>query len=278
MMRVDLHAHTTASDGQLTPVALVKLAVEIGLEAIAITDHDTTDGVATAQAAAPAGFRVIPGVELSAEDANGDVHMLGYYLDTEHEVFQRRLEEFRIRRYHRAQAMVDKLATLGVHLDWERVEAQANGGAIGRPHIARAMMEAGYVASVKEAFDRYISNDGPGYVSRQRLSPEESIEMIHMAGGVAVLAHPVFVADYAAMIERLRPAGLDGIEVVYPNHTPELETELRAIAQRDGLLISGGSDFHGLNIPGKAMLGSVNAPPGSLEALEARAARYKSTA
>ncbi len=275
MTQADLHAHTTASDGQLTPVALVELAREIGLETIAITDHDTTAGITAAQAAAPPGFRVIPGVELSAEDANGDVHMLGYHLDITHEVFQRRLEEFRIRRYHRAQAMVDKLATLGIQLDWQRVEAQADGGAIGRPHIARAMMEAGYVASVKEAFERYISNDGPGYVSRQRLSPEESIEMIHMAGGVAVLAHPIFVADYAVMIERLRPAGLDGIEVAYPNHSPELEAELREIAQRHGLLITGGSDFHGPNIPGKAMLGSVHAPSGSLEPLEARAAFYQ---
>lgn len=275
MIHADLHAHTTASDGQLTPVALVELAQQIGLDTIAITDHDTTAAIAEAQAAVPAGFRVIPGVELSAEDANGDVHMLGYNLDIHHEAFQHSLEEFRIRRYYRAQAIVDKLAALGVRLDWQRVEAQADGGAIGRPHIARAMIEAGYVASVKEAFERYIDNDKPAYVSRKRLSPEESIEMIHMAGGAAVLAHPVFVADYAAMIDRLLPVGLDGIEVVYPNHTPALEAELREIAQRHGLLITGGSDFHGLNIPGKAMLGSVTPPEGSIEALQARAEVYK---
>lgn len=274
MTRADLHTHTTASDGQLTAVELVALAKQVGLSALGITDHDTTGGIVAARQAAGETLRIIPGVELSAEDASGDVHMLGYFLDIENPGFQRELEQFRVRRYFRAQVMVEKLAALGMPLAWAQVEAFANGGAIGRPHIARALHEAGYVSSVKEAFDRYIANDGPAYVARKRLSPEEAIELIHSAGGAAVLAHPVFLADYRAMVLRLLPAGLDGLEVVYPKHAPKLEGELRALARRYNLVMTGGSDFHGLNFPGKAMLGSVEPPAEAIEGLQARASQY----
>ncbi|MBZ0293430.1 MAG: PHP domain-containing protein [Anaerolineae bacterium] len=271
---LDLHTHTTASDGQLTPAQLVELAREIGLDTIAITDHDTTSGIIQAQEAAPSGFEVIAGIELSAEDAGGDVHMLGYCIDLDNAIFQTALEEFRSRRYFRAQKIAEKLAALELPVEWDRIEAIAEGGAIGRPHIARAMMEAGYVTSVKEAFERFLENGGPAYVARKRLSPEESVELIHIAGGAAVLAHPVYVKDHRAMIDRLLPVGLDGIEVVYPDHPPALQAELRAIAQAHDLIMTGGSDFHGLNLPGKAMLGSVTPPADAVQALKARAADY----
>lgn len=269
---LDLHTHTTASDGQLTPQALVELAQTIGLDTIAITDHDTTAGIAPAQEAAPPGFTVIPGIELSAEDAGGDVHMLGYCINPNHLTFQNALADFRSRRYFRAQKIVEKLDTLGLPLQWSRIEAIAQGGAIGRPHVARAMMEAGYVGSIKEAFERYLENGGSAYVARKRLSPEEAVGLIHTAGGVAVLAHPVHVHDYRAMIDRLLPVGLDGVEVVYPDHPPALQAELQAIAEAHNLVMTGGSDFHGLNLPGKAMLGSVTPPADAVAALKARTA------
>lgn len=267
----DLHTHTTASDGQLTPAALVALARSLGISTLGITDHDTTGGLVEAQSAAQAaGLTVIPGVELSAEDNGGDVHMLGYYIDIHNQPFQAALEDFRSRRYFRGQKIAEKLGTLGLPLEWEQVENIAEGGAIGRPHIARAMMQAGYVGSVKEAFERYLHNGGPAYVSRSRLSPEEAVELIHTAGGAAVLAHPVHVHDYRAMLDRLIPIGLDGVEVVYPDHSPTLEAELRDIAQRHDLIMTGGSDFHGINIPGKAMLGSVTPPEDAVPRLHAR--------
>lgn len=274
MTSFDLHAHTTASDGQLTPTELVNLAQQIGLRVIGVTDHDTTGGVEEAQQAAGSALEVIPGVELSAEDEAGDVHTLGYFIDIHIASFQEKLERFRAGRYYRGQEIVKKLAALGMPLEWARIEAIANGGAIGRPHIARAMVEAHYVSSIQEAFDRYIDNDGPAYVPRTRLSPEEAIALIHEAGGAAVLAHPGLLDDYEAMIERLVPAGLDGVEVVYPRHSTEVEVRTRLLADRYGLVMTGGSDFHGLNIVGKAMLGSVSPPPESVEALRERAKQY----
>jgi predicted metal-dependent phosphoesterase TrpH len=271
MTRADLHAHTTASDGQQTPTALVQLAQQIGLQAVAITDHDTTGGVEEAQTAAPPGLRVIPGVELSAEDVHGDVHMLGYFIDIHQPVFQQSLEDFRVRRFYRAQAIVDKLAGMGMPLDWSQIEAQVAGGAVGRGHIARAMVAAGYVAAVPDAFERYLYPGGPAYVARKRLSPEESIELIHLAGGAAVLAHPVLVADYAGLLPRLVAAGLDGVETAYPLHSAQAEAELREIARRHDLVMTGGSDFHGIDVPGKAMLGATLAPPGAIDGLRQRA-------
>jgi 3',5'-nucleoside bisphosphate phosphatase len=274
MTQLDLHTHTTASDGQQTPSEVVALAKQAGLKILAITDHDTTEGIEEAQAVAKQSLMVIPGVELSAEDDAGDVHTLGYFIDIHNAHFQSELKRFRAGRHFRGHEIVEKLAEMNMPLAWERIEAQAKGGAIGRPHIARAMVEAGYVKSTQEAFDLYISNDGPAYVPRTRLSPEEAIAMIHSAGGVAVLAHPGLLADYHAMIERLVPAGLDGVEVVYPKHNVETETSLRIQAQNHGLIMTGGSDFHGLTAVGKAMIGSVNPPEEAVNALRERAKYY----
>jgi 3',5'-nucleoside bisphosphate phosphatase len=274
MTQLDLHSHTTASDGQLSPAELVALARQIGLTTLGITDHDTTDGVEPAHEAAGDTLVIIPGVELSAEDEAGDVHTLGYFIDIHNKTFQEKLEWFRAGRYYRGQEIVKKLAALGMLLDWSRIEAIADGGSIGRPHIARAMLEAGYVKSIQDAFDKYIDNDGPAYVARSRLSPEEAVEMIHEAGGAAVLAHPGLLDDYETMIERLVPVGLDGVEVVYPKHSNEVELRTRLLANRHGLIVTGGSDFHGLNLPGKAMLGSVNPPVEAVDALRERAKKY----
>jgi predicted metal-dependent phosphoesterase TrpH len=273
--RVDLHLHTTASDGQLSPTALIRLASEQGLHVIAITDHDTTNGIEEAQRAAQGSPVVIPGIELSAEDAEGDVHTLGYFINIHDPVFQERLAQFRDDRLHRARRIVEKLDALGLPVDWARVKTIAGTGAVGRAHIARAMVEARYVVTVKEAFDRYLHVGGPAYVARQRLSPQEAIALIHRAGGVAVLAHPGLVPHYESLlVERLVPAGLDGIEVVHPDNPPQVEQRARELAQQYGLIMTGGSDFHDLAWvaeTGEAMIGSVTPPEGCVEALRARA-------
>ena len=276
-MRLDLHLHTNASDGQYTPAELIELARQF--DVIAITDHDTTEGVEPAQIVARqyGAPRVIPGVELSAEDDAGDVHVLGYYIDIYNVALQERLTHFRDTRYQRGKLMLDKLAALGMPLDWERVVAIAEGGAIGRPHIARALLEAGYVESVRDAFDRYIGNDGPAYVARARLSPEESVQLIHHAGGAAVLAHPGLLADYRAMILRLIAVGLDGVEVVHPSNNEAVRLDLRGIAVASSLVMTGGSDFHGPNIKPDISLGMVSPPEGAVEALELAAKRYASS-
>lgn len=273
-MRADLHLHTNASDGQYRPAELVELARKFDI--IAITDHDTTDGVEEAQqtAARYGAPIVIPGIELSAEDADGDVHMLGYYVDIHDGRFQEALARFRANRYQRGQRMVEKLAALNMPLDWNRVVEIADGGAIGRPHVARALLQAGYVESVKDAFDRFIGNDRPAYVARTRLTPEEAIALIHSAGGAAVLAHPGLLHDYRSMLRRLIPAGLDGVEVNHPSNDEAVRLDLRGMATANKLIMTGGSDFHGPKVKPDTTLGMVSPPDGAVEALKRAAARY----
>jgi len=274
MLRAELHAHTNASDGQYAPAELVALALEQNLDLLAITDHDTTAGIAPARLAANGRLIILPGIELSAEDAGEDTHMLGYDFDPGDAELQTALADFRARRDARAREMVERLNALGVPVRWERVEALAAGGAVGRPHVARAMVEAGAVESVREAFDQYLHHGGPAYVARQRLSPEEAIALIHRAGGAAVLAHPGLLADWRAMIERLVPAGLDGVEVAHPKNDADVRLELRGLAARYGLIMTGGSDFHGRAVS-DALLGSITPPTGAVEGITERAARWK---
>jgi predicted metal-dependent phosphoesterase TrpH len=272
-MRIDLHLHTSASDGQYPPAELVSQAHRHGLDVIAVTDHDTTEGFEEAQEASlkMGSPLVIPGIELSAEESGGDVHVLGYYVDLTSSGFQHKIAHFREERYSRGQRIVERLAGLGMPLDWERVLQIAEGGAIGRPHIARAMVEAGYVDSVRDAFDRFLYNGGPAYAARPRLTPEEAVALIHGAAGVAVLAHPGLLPDYETMVRRLVPAGLDGVEVVHPSNSENVRLNLRGLAQTFGLIMTGGSDFHGPSIKEGVMMGAVTPPEGCVAALQARA-------
>ena len=274
-MRIDLHLHTIASDGQHTPAELVQLVRQHRLDVIAITDHDTTAGIAEGLAAAHGAPIIINGIELSAEDEQGDIHMLGYYFDRENAGLQARLNYFRDERENRGKKIVDKLTSIGVPITWDRVQSIAGDASIGRPHIARAMMEAGHVSSVREAFDRYLYNGGPGYVARYRLSPEEAIELIHSAGGVAVMAHPGLVDDYRAVIERLVPAGLDGVEVAHPDNNQTVRENLRGLATQHGLIITGGSDFHGEVINATTVPGCTNPPTEAVAQLAERSKRYQ---
>jgi 3',5'-nucleoside bisphosphate phosphatase len=259
VLRADLHLHTTASDGQLRPAELVQLARKNHLNTIAITDHDTTDGLREAQQAADGSPVIIPGIELSAEENEVDVHMLGYYVPTDEGDFQAALRRFRDDRLSRGQGMVEKLAALGKPVRWERVLELANGGSVGRPHVARALVEAGHVESVNAAFDLYLRHGGPAYVSRKRMSPEEAIKLIHDAGGVAVMAHPGLVADYLPMFERLVEAGLDGVEYNHPRNPATVKENVRAVALKHHLIMTGGSDFHRPNDPIGAYLAPVEA-------------------
>lgn len=257
--RVDLHTHTTASDGLFSPTDVVRLALEQDLAAIAIVDHDTTAGIAEAQEAAfGTGLEVVPGVELSAEGEWGDFHILGLYVNLQNGPLQKRLETLREGRVARAVRMLERLAALGVPLEWEDVAGLAGKAAVGRMHIARALVQRGYVANIGEAFQRYIGWGGPAYVPRARLSPAEAIHLIREAGGVAVLAHPA-ASGVVAHIPMLVSLGLQGIEVYYPEHSPEDVNALLGIARCYRLLITGGSDFHGEPGAG-ALLGSLDVP------------------
>jgi hypothetical protein len=284
MTLIDLHMHTTASDGQLTPKQIIELARKRGLSIIAITDHDTTDGIDDALAAAHDGLSsgvptILTGIELSAEDESGDVHMLGYLLDRHDAALQAHLRQFRQDRAARGYRIVEKLNAMGIAIAWERVQAFAAAGgkpgAIGRPHIARAMVEAGYAQDIRDAFARYLHNDAPAYVARERLSPEQAVDLIHKAGGVAVLAHPGMLSDHVGMVQRLIPAGLDGVEVVHPGNTENHRLDLRGLASRYGLIETGGSDFHGVSDDGTVSLGMFNPPPEAVQKMYERAARYQ---
>jgi len=260
---IDLHIHSTASDGRLSPEEIVSRSAELGLKVIALTDHDTVDGVPSALQAAKAfpGLRVIPGVEISTDLADGEAHVLGYFIDYTSRELGAALEMFRNSRQGRARGMVAKLGDLGMDIDYERVRELAGEGSIGRPHIARAMMEKGYIATFEEAFDKYIGHSGPAYVPREKLTPEEAVQLILRSHGLPVLAHPFTVNDPEDMLKKLKKVGLIGVEVYYKDNTPEQTTATLELADRYGLIATGGTDYHGIGNSGEVMMGGVEVPP-----------------
>jgi len=271
--KVDLHIHSTTSDGQLTPADIIQEAAERGLTFIALADHDTVDGIASAQAAAQAfpGLKVIPCVEISTDTPQGEVHILGYFIDyTDHEL-KAALDSFRNSRLGRAQGMVAKLENLGIHIDWQRVQQLAGGSSIGRPHIAQAMLEKGYIASIKQAFTDYLGHDRPAYVEREKMTPAEAVELILKAKGLPVLAHPLTFNDPEAMIAELKAAGLVGIEAYYNGYTAEEINRLVGLADRHNLIATGGSDYHGLDPTTETTIGGADVPMESVERLIALA-------
>jgi len=272
-MRADLHVHTNASDGRLDPQEVVRLAVEIGLNAIAITDHDTVGGIAAALETARAftSFIVIPGVEINTDVPDGEVHILGYFLDYTDERLESTLQKLRNARWVRAQEMVTKLSKLGMNIEWSRVEELARGKAICRPHIAQALLEKGYISCEKEAFDKYIGHGGPAYVERYKLSPVEAVKLIIMARGLPVLAHPADINELDHLIRELKEAGLVGIEVYYRDYDSATINRLLDIANRYSLIATGGTDYHGFNDGIEVMMGTTVTPPQSLNQLFALA-------
>lgn len=238
--------HSTASDGTLHVDDLMKLAASVGLKTLALTDHDTTAALDRAQEVGQAlGMEIIPGVELSAEYLGKEVHVLGYFIEYDDPAFQARLEKFRYNRYGRAQTILKKLADLGLPLEWERLLQIAGDAAPQRPHIAEALKERGYISTIQEAFDRYIGNNGPAYVSTDKLTPEEAIDVIGSVGGLAVVAHPTYTADMDAVIALAAQAGAVGIETHYGKYTEETVAHLLKLCRQHDMIPTGGSDFHG---------------------------------
>jgi len=270
--QADLHLHSTTSDGRLTPAEVVREAAKRGLKFMSLTDHDTIDGIAAAKDAVKSypHLKLIPGVEVSTDIPHGEAHVLGYFIDYTGRELMERLENFRNSRLERARKMVAKLDKLGVHLDWRRIEQIAGDSVMGRPHIARAMLEKGYINSFKQAFTDYIGRDGPAYVEREKLTPAEAVALIIKARGLAVLAHPFTVNQPEAMIIELKAAGLAGIEAYYNGYSDEEIGRLVAMAKKHNLIATGGSDYHGLDI-NETAIGGVNLPLASVEKLIAKA-------
>ena len=273
MSKVDLHIHSTASDGRFSPAEVVHKSAEVGLTVIALTDHDTVDGIVSALEAAKTfpRLKVIPGVEISTDITHGEIHVLGYFIDYTQNELQTTLSRMRNSRLGRAQRMIAKLRNLGIFIEWERVKEIAGSGSIGRPHIAQAMLETGYISSIKEAFTKYISRDGPAYVEREKMSPVEAVELILQANGLPVLAHPLTINDPETMVIELKAAGLIGIEVYYDGYTAEETSRLVNLANKHGLITTGGSDYHGLDASTETMIGGVDVPIESVEKLIALA-------
>jgi len=269
--RVDLHIHSTASDGTLTPSEVVRLALACGLRVIALTDHDTVSGVAEAQtAAAGTKLEVIAGVEINTAGDGTSLHMLGFYVDSQNPPLVEKLQTMREARLGRARKMIERLDEMGMPLAWEKVRTLAGGESVGRPHVARAMLDQGYVATVQEAFDRFIGPGCPAHVSRLRLSPTETIQTIVGAGGVPVLAHPAHSG--LAVVERIPEFagyGLRGLEVYYPCHSPEDVEMLLGLCREHNLIATGGTDFHSPDSEEGAPLGSIYVPMECVERLRA---------
>ena len=267
-MKIDLHIHTTASDGRLTPVEVVRKAADLGMKAIAITDHDTIGGIeeALAEARKFPKLMVIPGVEMGADVPGEEMHILGYFVDPYSTTFCQKLEMLRHSRATRSQKIVTNLADLGVKLNWEHVVKIAAGASIGRPHIAQAILERGYISSLQEAFDKYIGNKSPAYVEREKLSPLETVKLITKTGGLPVLAHPAETENLEATIPGLKRAGIIGMEVYYKDYSPATIARLAGVAGEYGLVCCGGSDYHGFEDTGNE-IGQCSVPRETVDQL-----------
>lgn len=266
---IDLHTHSLRSDGALTPSDLITRAAMRGVRIQALADHDTLSGVAEAtEVGERLGVRVIPSTELNTESEWGDVHILGYFLDPADAALEDRLRWLRDNRGRRIELMVEKLNALGYPIALARVQAIAQGGSLGRPHLAQALFEDGHVPTYDSAFDTLIAKDAPAYVSRVGLTPLEAVALVVAHGGVPSLAHPFTVVRLEALVPQLVGAGLVGIETYYGSHPPSMTAVCLSLARRYGLVPTGGSDFHGRGDHG-APLGGTFVPPETIPALEA---------
>ncbi len=254
MSRLDLHLHTTHSDGSCSPTDVIERAHQAGVTTLAITDHDIMTGVPEAiTAGLHRGIEVIPGLEISSSVGDSELHILGYFLDWQDEELNRRLMTLRESRHRRNPMIIERLQALGIEITYEEVRLLAGTDAVGRPHIARALMNKGVVSSAKDAFDRFLADGKPAYVPRELPTPAEAISWIKAGQGLAVLAHPTWVRvvdrSLGEMVRALKEDGLDGVEVYYSTHNPRQTREYLSLAQQLGLLATGGSDFHGLTKP-----------------------------
>lgn len=275
MSGVDLHTHTTASDGTYTPAELVREAVRRGVRVLAVTDHDSVDAVEpalrTARDCPP--LEIVPGIEINTDDPGGEIHILGYFLDHEAVWLRDLLREFRAERAARVHRIVDRLAALGYAIDAEEVFALVQEGSAGRPHVAQVMVRRGHVGTVREAFDRFLAVGKPAYAPHRKVGPREACEIIHRAGGLAVVAHPGFHEDPEGMVRNLARTGrLDGVECYYAEHSPEQTARYLGLCRELDLASTGGSDFHGPKVRA-ATLGQPPVPWEAWEVLRRRARR-----
>jgi len=276
---VDLHAHTTASDGTLSPRELVSAAARRGVRVLAVTDHDSTDGLRDAfdEAAKHPPLTIVPGLEINCDApgaAGAEVHVLGYYVDHEAGWFQDFLREQRVERVARVHRIAARLAELGMPIDPAEVFAIVKEGSAGRPHVAQVMVQRGYVRSVREAFDRYLHANGPANVPRKRLTPAEAVRIIRRAHGVPVFAHPG-LADRDALIPELVEAGLMGIEAIYAEHSAAQTAHYKDLCRAHGLVATGGSDYHGERSGRTNLLGHPPVPMSVWEELKAAAEKAR---
>jgi len=251
---IDLHSHTSASDGTFSPKELVNLAKSVGIEAIAITDHDTIEGLPEAlEEGKKKGIEVIPGVEISIDHQPGSMHVLGLFLDIKSNKLNEYLTDLQTSRSSRNPQIIEKLNELGLTITMEEVQKISGGGQVGRPHIAAALLKNEYVRSIQQAFDKYLKKGATAYFERHRLTRERAVEMIHDAGGLVILAHPgtlgVNASSFDILMSELKDVGFDGIEVFYNSHSQVDEDRLMKIVDKYGFVISGGTDFHGENKP-----------------------------
>ena len=273
---VDLHTHTTASDGTLSPRELVRAAARRGVRVLAVTDHDSTDGLrdALAEAEQHRPLTIVPGLEINCDVPGAEVHVLGYLVDHEAAWFQDFLREQRAERVARVHRIAARLAELGLPIDPAEVFAIVKEGSAGRPHVAQVMVQRGYVKSVREAFDRYLHVNGPANVPRKRLTPAEAVRIIRRARGVPVFAHPG-LADRDALIPELVEAGLMGIEAIYAEHSAAQTAHYQDLCRRHGLVATGGSDYHGAHTGRTNPPGTPAVPFSAWEGVQARAARAR---
>ena len=278
MGNIDLHLHTTASDGVMTPSGIVNYAKSKGLVAIAITDHDTIEGLEEGFLEGERiGLEVIPGIEISAEHSPGSMHLLGFFIDIHDPILKERLGYLQRARAERNPKMAEKLNKLGIDITFDEVLKASGGGQVGRPHFAQVLIEKGYVRNFQEAFDRFLKKGASAYVEKMRFSAEESIHFINEANGVAVLAHPntLQVNGYSELenlILRLVKRGLRGIEAYYPEHSALEVAQYKTLAERHGLLVTGGTDYHGIEKNGLAIgvgRGEMKLPYSIVENLKA---------
>jgi predicted metal-dependent phosphoesterase TrpH len=257
---VDLHIHSTFSDGAFTPEEIVKHASKTGLAAVAITDHDNTDATLPAiKAGKKLGVEIVPGVELSVEPESPkdeEIHILGYYINWQDENFQEKLLHFREARRKRAYKILEKLDRLGVKIDPQQLFDLAGKGSVGRMHVAKVLKDEGFVDYLQEAFDRYLAYGKPAYVPKLRLPSQEAINLISRLGGISVIAHPLYGGNSREIIQKLKGLGLEGIEVYYTNHTPADINRFRSWAKTFSLLITGGSDCHGATLDEEVLIGN----------------------
>jgi predicted metal-dependent phosphoesterase TrpH len=258
----------------LEPAELVHLAATTGLDVIAITDHDTISGVASGLEAAQkySSISVIPGVEINTDVPRGEVHILGYFVDYADDGLEAELMRLRVSRRERAQKMIEKLDSLGMKIEWQRVQELAKGGTVCRPHVARALLEGGFVQTEREAFDKYIGHNGPAYVEREKLLPTDAVRLIMDARGLPVLAHPDDISELEVLLPKLKEVGLIGIEVYYKDYGTDVIQRLLKVARKHSLIATGGTDYHAFGDGLEVMIGGALAPAESVERLFALAA------